>query len=287
MQQDWRDVFFTSQDRLKLFARDYGPQDSKLAPVLCLAGLTRNSRDFQKVASRLAKCRRVIVPDYRGRGLSEYAKDWQTYQPHVEMADAILLLDQLGIEKFAVLGTSRGGLISMVMGQTIRQRLLGVVLNDIGPKLEDEGLLRIAESINERKEIVSWQSLVDGLKKYSIGFSGLSKEDWLAFAHNLYRERHGKIEADFDYNLTKTFPSVELIRAGKIPEAWDLFETLKDLPLAVIRGENSDLLSIETVEKMKKAHPGLITATVPNRAHVPFLDEPEAIEAIDSVLNAL
>ncbi|VAV90148.1 Hydrolase, alpha/beta fold family [hydrothermal vent metagenome] len=287
MQQDWRDVFFTSQDGLKLFARDYGPQDSKPAPVLCLAGLTRNSRDFQKVASRLAKSRRVIVPDYRGRGLSEYAKDWQTYQPHVEMADAILLLDQLGIEKFAVIGTSRGGLISMVMGQTIRQRLLGVVLNDIGPKLEDEGLLRIAESINERKEIVSWQSLVDGLKKYSIGFSGLSQEDWLAFAHNLYRERHGKIEPDYDYNLTKTFPTVEFIQAGKIPEAWDLFATLKDLPMAVIRGENSDLLSIETVEKMEKAHPGLITATVPNRAHVPFLDEPEAIEAIDSVLNAL
>ena len=285
MEQNWRDVFFTSDDGLKLFSRDYGPEDSELVPVLCLAGLTRNSMDFHLVASRLAKTRRVIVPDYRGRGLSEYASNWQTYQPHVEMADAIRLLDQLNIEKFAVIGTSRGGLISMVMGQAIRDRLLGVVLNDIGPKLEDEGLLRIAESINERVEFSNWDSAVKGLKKYSIGFSGLSDDDWLAFAHNLYRESNGKIEPDYDFNLTKTFPTVEFVRSGKIPQAWDLFATLKDLPLAVIRGENSDLLSIETVEKMQQAHPGLITANVPNRAHVPFLDEPEAVEAIDQVLN--
>jgi len=286
MQQDWRDVYITSDDGLRLFARDYGPENSDLAPVLCLAGLTRNSMDFHKVATRLAKDRRVIVPDYRGRGLSEYPKDWQTYQPHVEMADALKLLDQLGIEKFMVIGTSRGGLIAMVMGQAIKERLLGVVLNDIGPKLEDEGLLRIAESINERPEISSWESLVDGLKKYSTGFSGLSEQEWVAFAHNLYQERDGKIEPDFDFNLTKTFPTVEFIKQGKIPEAWDLFDTLKGLPVAVIRGENSDLLSTETVTKMQKAHPGLITTTVPNRAHVPFLDEPEAIAAIDQVLSA-
>ncbi len=286
MQQDWRDVFITSDDGLRLFARDYGPENSDLAPVLCLAGLTRNSMDFHKIAVRLAKTRRVIVPDYRGRGLSDYASDWQTYQPHVEMADALKLLDQLGIEKFVVIGTSRGGLIAMVMGQAIKERLLGVVLNDIGPKLEDDGLLRIAESINERAEISSWESLVDGLKKYSTGFSGLSEQEWLAFAHNLYQEKDGKIEPDYDFNLTRTFPSVDFIKQGKIPEAWDLFDMLKGLPVAVIRGENSDLLSTQTVAKMQKAHPGLITATVPNRAHVPFLDEPEAVAAIDQVLSA-
>ncbi len=298
MQQNWRDVYFTSDDGLRLFGRDYGPQDSDLPPVLCLAGLTRNSMDFHKLATLLStlglpaglsapepKSRRVIVPDYRGRGLSEYANDWQTYQPEVELADSLKLLDQLEIEKFAVIGTSRGGLIAMLMGQVIRERLLAVVLNDIGPKLEEDGLLRIAEAINERPVISGWDSLVDGLKKYSVGFSGLSEEDWLAFAHNLYRERDGKIEPDYDVNLNKTFPSPDFIRSGKIPQAWDLFATLKDLPMAVIRGENSDLLSIETVEKMKQAHPGLITTTVPNRAHVPFLDEPEAIAAITECLE--
>lgn len=286
MQQNWRDVFFTSDDGLKLFSRDYGPLDSSQAPVLCLAGLTRNSRDFHDVASRLSATRRVIVPDYRGRGLSEYAKDWQTYQPHIEMADAIKLLDELGVDKFFIIGTSRGGLISMVMGQAIRDRLLGVVLNDIGPKLEDDGLIRIADSINDRVEYSSWDHAVNSLKKYSTGFSGLSDRQWLEFAHNLYRQNGEKIEPDYDFDLTKTFPSADFVRSGKIPEAWELFETLKGLPVAVIRGENSDLLSVETVTKMKKAHKGLITTTVPNRAHVPFLDEPEAVEAIDRVLSA-
>ena len=287
MQQNWRDVFIKSEDGLRLFSRDYGPENADNPAVLCLAGLTRNSRDFHKVATRLSRTHRVIVPDYRGRGLSEYAKDWETYQPQNEMADAIELVDELGIEKFVVLGTSRGGLISMIMGQTIRHRLLGVILNDIGPKLEDEGLLRIAESINDRSEIESWSSLVKDLKNYSAGFSGLSEDDWLEFAHNLYRERNGKIEPDYDFNLTRTFPTVEFIKAGKIPQAWELFETFKGLPVAVIRGENSDLLSSETVEKMQAVHPGLIVATVPDRAHVPFLDEPEAVEAIDAVLKAL
>jgi len=285
MQQNWRDVFFTSSDQLKLFARDYGPLESDRPAVLCLAGLTRNSSDFHQVASRLAKTRRVIVPDYRGRGISDYARDWQTYQPQTEMADALELLDQLDIEKFAVIGTSRGGLISMLMGHSVKDRMTGVVLNDIGPVLEDSGLLRIASSINQPVEFSSWDEVVDGLIRYSIGFSGLSKEQWLAFAHNLYRQKGDKIIPDYDFNLTKTFPSVDFIRAGKIPQVWDLFETLNGLPVAVIRGENSDLLSPETVEKMAQMHCGLITATVPGRAHVPFLDEAEAVAAIDAVLE--
>ncbi len=288
-QQNWRDVYFTSDDDLKLFARDYGPQESEQVPVLCLAGLTRNSKDFHHVATRLAQThnqpRRVIAPDYRGRGLSDYAEDWQTYQPHVEMADAIKLLDHLGIEKFGIIGTSRGGLISMVMGQAIKDRLTGVVLNDIGPVLEDEGLIRIANAINERTLHADWDEVADGLKKYSKGFAGLSDADWLEFAQNLYREKDGKIEADYDFNLTKTFPSAEFIRSGRIPDAWDLFATFKGLPIGLVRGENSDLLSVETVERMAQMHDGLVVATVPDRAHVPFLDEAEAVGVIDRILG--
>ena len=284
-QQNWRNIYFTSDDGLRLYARDYGPFDGKYPAVLCLAGLTRNSKDFHHVASRLALSRRVIVPDYRGRGLSEYASDWQTYQPHIEMADALKLLDHSGIDKFSVIGTSRGGLISMVMGQTIKDRLAGVVLNDIGPKLDDDGLIRIADAIAKRTEHKDWREVADSLKDYSIGFSGLSDANWLEFAQNLYREKDGKIEADYDANLMKTFPDADFIRSGRIPQAWDMFESFAGLPVGVIRGQHSDLLSSETVEKMKQTHEGLITTTVPNRAHVPFLDEPETVEVIDKVLG--
>jgi len=305
-QDDWRAVTIVSDDGLSLHARDYGSlasdraserasdraskqtneRNSEPVPVLCLAGLTRNSKDFHVVASRLAETRRVIVPDYRGRGLSDYARDWKTYQPEVEMADTIKLLDHLGIGKFAIIGTSRGGLIAMLMGMTIKDRLAGVVLNDIGPKLEEDGLIRIADSINKRSQSDSWREAGDGLKRYSDGFKGLSADDWLAFARNLYREKNGKIVPDYDFDLTKTFPTSDFVRSGRIPEAWELFASFEGLTVGVIRGENSDLLSVETLEKMRKAHNGLIVATVPNRAHVPFLDEPEAIDVIDQVLAA-
>lgn len=284
-EQNWRDVYITSDDGLKLYARDYGDADATAIPVLCLAGLTRNSKDFHRLATRLAARHQVIVPDYRGRGQSEYAKDWQSYQPEVEMADAIALMDNLGVDKFYLVGTSRGGLIAMLMGLSIKTRLAGVVLNDIGPKLEDDGLIRIAEAINIRTTHSDWVEVADSLKRYSTGFSGVSDEQWLEFAHNLYRETDDGIVADYDHNLTKTFPTADFIRSGRIPQAWELFATFAGLPVAVIRGENSDLLSPATVEKMADVHEGLIVATVPNRAHVPFLDEPEALAAIDKVLD--
>lgn len=283
--QLWRDVFTTSEDGVQLYARDYGPVDGDLPPVLCLPGLTRNSKDFHVVAKRLAKNRRVIAVDFRGRGLSAYAHDWKTYQPDVEMKDTVGILDQLGIEKVAIIGTSRGGLVSMLMGQFFKDRLSAVVLNDIGPKLEDDGLIRIADSITERVVYNDWQTVADGLKKYSLGFSGLSEADWLDFARKLYREKDGSIEADYDFNLIKTFPTADFVRSGKIPEAWELFETFKGLPVGLIRGENSDLLSVETVDRMREIHKGLVVGTVPNRAHVPFLDEPEAIAVIDKVIG--
>ncbi len=281
----FREHYFTSNDGLKLYARDYGPVEGGKTPVLCLAGLTRNSKDFHKLATRLSADRRVICPDYRGRGLSQYADDWKTYEPDVEMADAIKLLDELGIDKVVVVGTSRGGLISMLTSIVHKDRLKGVVLNDIGPKIDDEGLIKIAESIGTRSKIDSWESLASGMKDYYVGFSGLSDDDWMDFAHCTYREIDGEITPDYDFNLTKTFPTVELVKAGKIPEVWDMFKGLEGLPVGVIRGANSDLLSNETVEKMAEQHKGLITALVPNRAHVPFLDEAESIEAVDGVLK--
>lgn len=280
----YQDIYYTSNDGLNLYARDYGPKDGGGCPVLCLAGLTRNSKDFHKLATRLSTNRRVIVPDYRGRGLSDYAAKWQTYEPDVEMDDVLRLADKCGLDHFAVIGTSRGGLISMLKASTNKHRLTGVVLNDIGPRIENDGLIAIADSINARPEFESWQGVADALKAYAKGLNGLSNDDWMAFAQRLYREKNGLIIPDYDPNLTRTFPTSDFIREGKIPEVWPLFEAFAGLPLAVVRGANSDLLSRETVRKMADIHPGLITAEVPDRAHVPFLDEPEALVAIDAVL---
>lgn len=280
-----RSVFYTSSDGLKQFARDWGPEQGSQLPLLCLAGLTRNSRDFETIVPYLAQTRRVVAPDYRGRGRSQYATDWKTYEPPVEMADAIALLDHLGIKKVALLGTSRGGLIAMLTGQFHKHRLAGVFFNDIGPKLENSGLLEIAKSIKKRSSADSWSEVVAGLKQYNNKISGLSEDDWEAFAKRLFVERHGKIVPDYDHNLMKTFPDVDFIESGRIPQIWELYETLSDLPVGLARGEHSDLLSQETVEKMAKLHPGLVYVDVPGRAHVPFLDEKPCVGAIQAWLR--
>ncbi len=142
-----RTHFYRSQDGLKLFARDFGPENSHYLPVLCLAGLTRSSRDFLPLAEKIAADRRLICPDYRGRGRSQYADDVSTYNPMQELADVIALLDCLSVDKAIVIGTSRGGIIAMLMAQRASNRLQGAVLNDIGPRLEKEGLLRIASHL--------------------------------------------------------------------------------------------------------------------------------------------
>lgn len=280
-----RSVYFTSADGLKLFARDWGPKNGAGLPVLCLAGLTRNSRDFEPVVPFLAKTHRVIAPDYRGRGRSQYATNWKTYEPPVEMADAIALLDHLGIEKVALIGTSRGGLIAMLMGQFHKSRLAGVFFNDIGPKLENSGLIEIAKSIKMRTSADSWQKVIAGLKEYNHKISGLSEHEWEAFAKRLFIEKDGKIIPDYDHNLMKTFPDVEFIQSGRIPQVWELYETLSDLPVGLARGAHSDLLSRETVAKMARLHPGLISVEVPGRAHVPFLDEKPCVDAIQTWLQ--
>ena len=282
--QEYEDVKFTASDGLQLYARKYGSRDSRLTPVLCLAGLTRNSADFHFIASHMATDRLVLAPDYRGRGKSQYASDPASYQPETEMADAIALLKLYDIKSFVVIGTSRGGLIAMIMGAAMKDRLCGVVLNDIGPKLEDEGLLRIVDYLGLEPDFKDWDEAVAALKQSQTGFENLNERQWLAYAKRIYREENGRPVMAYDPALTTTFPDRQFIEAGKIPQLWDLYEQLAGLPVAVIRGENSDLLSPLTLDKMKKLHPGLITATVPARGHVPFLDEPEAIRAIDQLL---
>lgn len=282
-----RDVYSASGDGLKLFARDYGPEMGGATPVLCLAGLTRNSLDFETIAPRLSRARRVICPDYRGRGRSEYSPDPKTYRPDIELDDALRLLDQLGIDRVAVIGTSRGGIIAMVMAAKAKERLAGICYNDVGPRIEAEGLLRIRSYLGVAPRFENFEQAVASLKAVNPGFRNLPDAQWMAFARRIFTDNNGRPGANYDLRLGESFPSAEDIAAGKLADAWPLFEATVPLPSTVLRGEFSDLLSAETVAEMLRRHPALQSVTVKDRAHVPLLDEPESVAAIDRWLAAV
>ncbi|HUE46801.1 MAG TPA: alpha/beta hydrolase [Aestuariivirgaceae bacterium] len=280
----WRDVRFRSPDGLELYARDYGPSESASTPVLCLSGLTRNSRDAQPLAEQIASDRRVIAPDYRGRGRSAYAPDWSSYTVEVELADAIALLDRLGVGKVVLIGTSRGGLIAMLMAALHRDRLAGVLLNDIGPVLEPAGLLRIRQYLGRPLRFTTWRGAVAALKRINPGLESLSEAEWLAFARRVYRDEGGRPVLDYDPNLRRSFPTPAKIAAGAVPPMWELMAPLEGLPVATLRGEHSDLLSPQTLARMAENVPGLDAVTVANRGHAPFLDESESRAGVARLL---
>ena len=278
----WRELRFRSPDGLDLYARDYGPMRGGPTPVLCLSGLTRNSKDAHLVAERIGQVRRLIAPDYRGRGRSAYAQDWSSYRVEVELADAIALLDWLGLDKAVVIGTSRGGLIAMLMANLHRERMAGVLLNDIGPVLEPAGLLRIRRYLGKPLRAATWRGAVGALKRTNPGFESLDEAQWLSFARRVYRDENGRPALDYDTDLARAFPTPAQIRAG--PPLWDLLAGLDGLPAAALRGEHSELLSPATHARMAELVEGLDAVTVADRGHAPFLDEPESAAAIDRLL---
>lgn len=283
----FREHLAAAADGTRLYARDYAAEeDLGLVPAVCLPGLTRNARDFETIAPHLARKRRVIVVDFRGRGQSGRA-DPASYRPDQEAADTLAVLDHLGIERFAVVGTSRGGIVAMVMASRALQRLAGVLFNDIGPRIGTAGLLRIRSYLGTDPQFNNWAEAVAALQAVNPGFPGLTDEEWLAFARRVYREENGLPRADYDMGLARTFPPAEDIAAGKVPELWALFELLAPVPCLVLRGEHSDLLSAETVSEMQRRHPRLAAATVSGRGHVPFLDEPDSRAAIAAWLSAV
>ena len=275
-----RPVYFQSDDGLTLFARDYSPANSLLTPVLCLPGLTRNSKDFEAVAPWLARERRVIAVDFRGRGLSQYAGDPSSYRPDVELSDVIALLNSLKIDRAAVVGTSRGGIVGMLMAALHRDRLAGLLLNDIGPEIEPAGLLRIRTYLGVQTRFGSWDEAIAGLKLNNAGFESLDADEWKAFARRVFKVVNGLPRIDYDPALATTFPTVEDIEAGRVAPLWEIFACVAGLPVSVLRGEHSDLLSSAAVEEMKRRNEKLDATKVPNRGHAPFLDERESRDAI-------
>jgi pimeloyl-ACP methyl ester carboxylesterase len=280
-----REHWHAAEDGTRLFACDYGPLDNDVVPLLCLPGLTRHSLDFEPVFERLSTSRRVIGMDFRGRGKSAHATDPLTYRPDVELQDTLGFLDALGISRVAVLGTSRGGIVGMLMGTLAKTRLAGLFLNDVGCKLEAEGLLRILTYVGKAQNYASWTEAASAFAQTSVGFSGVSARSWESVVRRIYREDRGRIVQSHDLALSATLPSTADITTGQIAELWGLLPALTDVPFAILRGAGSDLLSAQTAQKMADAVPDLIATTVPGRGHVPFLDELQSAAAIDQWLE--
>ena len=287
MAAPYEDCSWTSSDGLNLHYRDYpGPEGGQATPVLCLHGLTRNGRDFADLAEHLAETRRVIVPDMRGRGMSDYSPDSDTYNPLTYVADVELLLDEAGIERFISIGTSMGGLMTMLLGQADADRIAAAVLNDIGPQIEPVGLERISGYVGQGRSYPTWIHAARSLGEvHGEAFPDYSLEDWLEMAKRIMVvSQNGRISYDYDMAIAEPFA-----KPGNAAPAnlWDAFEALADTPMLLVRGELSDLISPDTVERMKQRNPALATVTVPRAGHAPTLDEPEAREAIDTLLAGI
>ncbi|WP_113910816.1 alpha/beta fold hydrolase [Roseovarius dicentrarchi] len=270
---------FTTADGLSLHYADTAEHEGGDGPaILCLAGLTRNSSDFRFVLPFLAGYR-VIRMDYRGRGRSDYAADPASYSIPQEAQDALALLDHLGIASATILGTSRGGLIAMYLAATAPDRLKGAILNDIGPELAEGGLDRIKQYVGRRPGYDSYDAAAGGLAAANEAqFPGVPLPRWRMHAENIWAEQpDGPLALRYDVRLVDALKD---LTAAPAPDVWPVFDALAALPLTVLRGGNSDLLSPDTFERMKTRAPGMRAVTVPDRGHVPFLDEAEALEGI-------
>ncbi|MDF0603134.1 alpha/beta hydrolase [Psychromarinibacter sp. C21-152] len=266
---------FTTHDRLSLAYSDEG----RGLPVLCLAGLTRTMRDFDYVAPHLGEVR-LIRMDYRGRGGSDWA-DPATYTVPVEAQDALALLDHLGLETAAVLGTSRGGLIAMTLAATAKARLIGVCLNDIGPYVDPAGLELIRGYVGKTPVVKTLEEAAAMRGRFlEAAFQGVPHSRWREEVERFYVETPEGLKLNYDPDLARIFDAAEPEANPAPADFWPVFDCLAGLPLAAIRGANSDLLSPETFAEMQRRRPDMIAAEVPGRGHVPFLDEPEAVAAI-------
>lgn len=265
----------TTSDGLKLHYTD----DGSGPIVLCLAGLTRNSGDFGVILPFL-KDYRVICMDYRGRGQSDHASDISTYTIAQEGADAVRLLDHLGVKRATILGTSRGGLIAMLLAATHPERLNGLILNDIGPEIAPGGLERIKQYIGLRPSFRSYDEAADGLvAQNAFRFPGVARERWRLHAELIWAEKPGeKLALRYDPRLRDAV--IAQGDAGPAPDLWPLWDAAAKLPLTVLHGENSDLLNTDILARMQARAPDMRAVTVPDRGHVPFLDEAEALDAI-------
>ena len=287
MMTDYADVFYESTDGLRLYARDYPADHAGALPVLCMPGLTRNSRDFAALAEHLSGPYRVLCAEQRGRGRSDYDPNWENYHPGTYVNDMWTLLDHLDVERVALIGTSLGGLMAMIMGATARERVAGIVLNDVGPEISADGIKRIQAYVGKENTVRTWDDAVEEVRRNNINvYPDFGPGEWRAFAELLYREdENGVPVPDYDPNLAK--PLIEAEAAPEPVDLWPMFASLEGIPLMTIRGALSDILSEETLARMKDEVPGMEALTVPGCGHAPAPDHPVSKGAIDAFLERL
>lgn len=277
----YRDRRFTSRDGLNLYFRDSGDPLSPQTSVLCLPGLTRNARDFAALAKRLSATRRVLCPDYRGRGHSDYDPNWRNYRPETYLDDIRHMLALAGIGRVVVIGTSMGGILAAGMAVAMPTALAGAVINDVGPEIGIRGLDRIVNYIRDAGPLPDWNAAVAKLRANFPNLPAYSDGDWLKIAEATYRESHdGLLYPDWDVRLVN--PLLENGTEGYNLMA--LFSALRALPVLLVRGERSDVLQADAFERMGRLLPAARRLTVPGVGHAPSLSEPLAQDALDEFL---
>src|SRR4030088_162810 len=282
-------IFVTAQDGLRLHVRSYGPRTAAALPIVCLPGLARTGADFDVLATRLASDpegpRRAIALDSRGRGRSDYDRDPANYSLVVELSDLIAALTALGIARAVFVGTSRGGLLTMLLAVARPTAIAGCVLNDIGPVIDLKGLIRIKSYVGKLPQPASLRDAADILRGlFESQFPKLNDDDWAAFARRTFKEAGGRIVPDYDVKLATTLEATDLGRP--LPGLWKEFDALARVPVMVIRGSNSDILSTATVEAMRTRRTSLDVVDVPDEGHAPLLTGENIIGCIAAFAKA-
>lgn len=284
--KSYEDHWLTSHDGLRLYARDY-PNPNSPAPILCMHGLTRNSSDFAQLAESLNPQFRLIVADQRGRGRSDYDANPANYNVMTYVADTFALLDELELSSVIMIGTSMGGLMAMIMASQQPERVRGLVLNDVGPVVEADGIARIQGYVGNSGEIASWEDAVELARANNgLAFPDWNDADWLAFARKLFVEDDSGVPR-LSYDPAISAPLSSDQGSAVPPAMWPVFDSIADIPTLVIRGAISDILSRQTVAEMARRHHNLTHVEVAGRGHAPTLDEAEALKAIHEFLDTL
>jgi pimeloyl-ACP methyl ester carboxylesterase len=283
MAEKFEDYFYPSADgHLQLYARDYAGEGPTL---LMMHGLTRNSADFAALAEHFAERYRVVAVDQRGRGRSEYDNEPANYTPAIYCGDMLSLIVRLGLDRPVLIGTSMGGLMAMIMGAMAPDAYRGIVLNDVGPVLDQAGLDRITGYVGKTAQVTDWASAAAYCRDSNgYAFPSYGDADWIAFAHRVFREDEAGVpRLAYDPVIGEGLKGDQ--PSAVPPDLWPMWDALKPIPILAIRGAISDILSADTLAQMGARHPGMEAVEVPRVGHAPMLDEPEALAAIEAFVD--